>query len=64
MRLADEDEARARLAAEVDKLDTAYGNGEARRFSIVEETSIPCGERLPFDELAGWAAGVVREGRA
>jgi CRISPR system Cascade subunit CasC len=59
-----EDEARGCLADEIGKLDAAYGNGEVRRFTSVEDASIPGGERLPFDGLAAWAAGIVREGRA
>ncbi|MFO1127088.1 MAG: type I-E CRISPR-associated protein Cas7/Cse4/CasC [Rhodospirillales bacterium] len=59
-----EDEARKRLAGEIEKLDAAYGNGEVRRFTSVDDAAIPCGQRLPFDELARWAAAVVRDGQA
>lgn len=59
-----EDEARGRLADEIGKLDAAYGNGEARRFTSIDEAELPGGDRVPFDGLAAWAAGAVREGRA
>jgi CRISPR system Cascade subunit CasC len=59
-----EDEARKRLGGELGKLDAAYGTGELRRFTSIDETDLPGAERLRLDELAGWAAGVVRDGRA
>jgi CRISPR system Cascade subunit CasC len=59
-----EDEARARLVGELGKLDAAYGAGEARRFMSVEDMALPGAERLSLDALAGWAAGVVRQGQA
>jgi len=59
-----EHEALAHLGAEIAKLDAAYGTGEARRFTSVEEVALPAAERLPLDELAAWAAEVVRAGRA
>lgn len=59
-----EDEARARLTGELGKLDAAYGAGEARRFMSVEDMALPAAERVSLDDLAGWAAGVVCEGRA
>lgn len=59
-----EDEALAHLAAEIAKLDAAYGPGEARRFTSVEEADLPGAERLSLDELAAWAAEAVRAGRA
>ena len=52
------------MAGEIEKLDAAYGNGEVRRFTSVDDAAIPCGQRLPFDELARWAAAVVRDGQA
>lgn len=59
-----EDEARTRLAEELGKMDAAYGLGEERRFTSVEDADLPGAERLPLDALAGWAAEVVRAGRA
>lgn len=51
-----------RLAGEIEALDDCYGCKEARRFAAVErDASIPAGERLPFDDLAAWAAVAVRD---
>lgn len=59
-----EDEARENFARELAKLDAAYGPGEARRFTSVEDMSVPGAERLALDSLATWAAGIVSEGKA
>ena len=42
------------------KLDDAYGFKETRRVMSVEECAIPGAERLNLDDLALWAADVIR----
>ncbi len=46
------------------KLDAAYGGKEVRRVMSVEDCDIPNAERLCLDDLATWAADVVRNGQA
>ncbi|SUS08720.1 CRISPR system Cascade subunit CasC [uncultured Defluviicoccus sp.] len=53
-----------RLAEEIKALDDCYGCKEVRRFAAVEEAALPAAERLVFDDLAAWAAEVVRGARA
>ncbi len=42
------------LAAEIGKLDSAYGAPLDRRFLSLDEVSVPNAERLPLAELASW----------
>lgn len=53
-----------RLGDYLEKLDTAYGSNEARRFMSLEDADLPGGEPLSLDNLASWTATMVREGRA
>ena len=52
------------LAGYLGKLDKAYGGKETRRVMSVEDCDIPGAERLCLDDLATWAADVVRNGQA
>ena len=52
------------LAGHLGRLDAAYGEGEARRFTTVEDCDLPGSARLSLDALAAWAAGAVRSGDA
>jgi CRISPR system Cascade subunit CasC len=52
------------LARYMGKLDKAYGANEVRRLMSVEDCDIPGAERLNLDDLAGWAAAAIRNGRA
>ena len=45
-------------------LEDAYGPGEVRRFTSIEDAVHPGAERLALDDLAGRAAAAVRDGRA
>lgn len=53
-----------RLAEEIKGLDDCYGCKEVRRFAAVEDAALPSAERLVFDDLAAWAAEVVRRAQA
>ena len=57
-------DASRRLCAHMDKLDVCYSPGEARRVMSVEECQIPGAERLNLNDIASWAADVVRSGQA
>ena len=56
------EEATAKLSGYLEKLDNAYGAREVRRFMSVEDCAIPQSGRLCLDDLASWAAGIVRNG--
>ena len=56
-------DATRRLCAHLEKLDACYGPGEARRVMSVEECDIPGAKRLNLDDIASWAADVVRSGQ-
>lgn len=58
------DDAASRLVAHLDKLDNCYGLGETRRLMSVEDCNMPGSERLNLNDLASWAAAVVRNGKA
>ena len=57
-------EAATALSAHLSKLDNAYGAGESRRAMSVEDCEIPNAGRLRLDDLASWATGAVRDGKA
>ena len=57
-------EATGALSGYLGKLDNAYGANETRRVMSVEDCDIPGAERLNLDDLAGWAAAAIRNGRA
>ncbi len=50
------------LAGYMGKLDNAYGANEVRRVMSVEDCEIPKAERLNLNDLASWAADVIRNG--
>ena len=50
------------LVDELNDLDGMYGVREMRRVSSKKDYKIPQAERLPFDDLATWAADAVRNG--
>ncbi|MDE2747250.1 MAG: type I-E CRISPR-associated protein Cas7/Cse4/CasC [Chloroflexota bacterium] len=52
------------LAAQLDRVDTAYGTHERRRLMSVDDFDGAGAERVDLDELAAWAASVVRHGTA
>ena len=56
------EEATAKLSGYLEKLDNAYGAREIRRFMSVEDCAIPQSDRLCLDDMASWAAGIVRNG--
>lgn len=51
-----------RLAAHLVRLDTAYGEAEARRTLNLSEAPIPAAASLGIADLAEWAAAAVRDG--
>ena len=61
---AQTDAAVGALATHLSKLDGAYGAGEARRVTSVDDCDIPNAERVCLDDLASWAADAVRSGEA
>ena len=64
-RVAPQVEAAAgKLSGHLAKLDGCYGAREVRRFMSVDDCDIPQAERLCLDDLATWAADVVRNGAA
>ncbi len=58
------DKATNALSSHLSKLDNAYGARESRRIMSVDDCDVPNAERVPFDDLASWAAGAVRDGKA
>ena len=48
------------LAIHLDRLDAAYGAHERRRLTSVDDFNASEAERVNLDELAAWAASVVR----
>jgi len=52
------------LGAHLDRLDAAYGAHELRRWMLVDDFRAPDAEQVNLDELADWAACVVRNGDA
>ena len=52
------------IAQHVDRLDTAYGDGEARRAMSLSGEPVPCAELLSVADLASWAGQSVRAGTA
>ncbi len=58
------EEAVARLAGHLEKLDGAYGGHEARSVLNLAETQIKGAEPRDLDRLAAWAAQAVRTGAA
>ena len=58
------EDATRRLSEHLDKLDSAYGNGEIRKVMSVEECEVPGAQRLNLDNLASWAAEAIRTGEA
>ena len=61
---AQTDAAVGALGGHLSKLDGAYGVGEARRVTSVDDCDIPNTERVCLDDLASWAADAVRSGEA
>ena len=61
---AQTDDAVRNLSTYLDCLDNAYGASESRRVMSLEEYAIPNAARVNLDELAQWAANVVRSGEA
>jgi CRISPR system Cascade subunit CasC len=56
------DEAVARIAGHLEKLDGAYGAHEVRGALNLSDTAIASAEPLDLDRLAAWAAQAVRTG--
>ena len=52
--------AEAALAQHLERLDRAYGNGEARRAMSLSGTSVPEAELVPVADLTAWAANSLR----
>lgn len=52
------------LADQVRRLDAAYGTHEVRRVMSVDDCEMPGAERVGLDDLAAWAAAIVRSGSA
>ena len=57
---AAEDAARGHL----ERLDNVYGAGETRRLASLNGSAMPEADRLSLAELARWAGGAIRTGRA
>ncbi len=57
-------DAMGRLSDHIGKLDDCYGPGEARSLMSVEDCDLPGTQRLNLNNLACWAADVVRNGKA
>ena len=51
-----------RLAAEIGKLDAAYGAPLERRFLALDDVTVPNAQRLPLAELATWVQGCITQG--
>ncbi len=58
------DAATRALGAHIEKLDTAYGTGEVRRFMSLENLALPGAAQGTLAEVAAWAADAVRSGKA
>ena len=58
------DAAAGALSGHLAKLDGCYGAREVRRFMSVDDCDIPQAGRVCLDDLATWAADVVRNGAA
>ena len=52
------------MSCHLSKLDDAYGVRDSRRVMSLDSCDIPSAERLNLDDLASWAAAVVRSGQA
>ena len=52
------------LSKYLGKLDQAYGGKETRRLMSVEDCDVPSAKRLCLDDLASWAADVIRNCKA
>jgi CRISPR system Cascade subunit CasC len=52
------------VADHLARLDSAYGRHEARRVMSVGECDIPGATRVTLNDLAAWAARIVRSGHA
>lgn len=50
------------LAAELQRLDAAYGAPSERRFLSVDDVQVPGAERMPLASLAQWVQGRVVQG--
>lgn len=57
-------DAASALAAQLERVDAAYGAHERRRLMSVDDFDAAQAERVNLDALAAWAAGVVRNGAA
>jgi CRISPR system Cascade subunit CasC len=54
--------ATARLASEVESLDSAYGMPTARRFLALDAGAFPGAERAALPQLGEWLVQIIREG--
>lgn len=61
---AQTDSAVGNLSAYLDNLDNCYGSKESRRVMSLDDCAVPNTERVSLDDLAQWAADVVRNGSA
>ena len=57
-------DAASALVAQLDRVDAAYGAHEGRRLMSVDDFEAADAKRVNLDELAAWAASVVRNGAA
>ena len=57
-------DAASALASHLERIDAAYGSHERRRLMSVDDFEATEAERGNLDELAAWAASVVRNGAA
>ncbi len=46
----------------LEKLDTVYETGEARRLMSLDDATMPSADRLPLAHLAGWSGTAIRTG--
>ena len=46
----------------LEKLDTVYETGEARRLMSLDDATMPGADRLPLAHLAGWSGTAIRTG--
>ena len=56
------EDATDRLSGYLTKLDKCYGGKEVRRVMSVEDCNLPGAESVGLDDLAAWAADVIRAG--
>ena len=56
------EDASDKLSGYLAKLDKCYGGKEARRVMSVEDCNLPGAESLGLDDLATWAADIIRAG--